>query len=113
MQANGSEMLRWACCFATERGVEVHTPVQDALLVGGPVGEIEAVVAATEESMAKASDLVLNGFVLRTDTKIVRFPERYSDERGVAMWNRVMRLLAEVELCGNGNAARSPQGGVA
>lgn len=38
MQANGSEMLRWACTFATERGIEIHAPVQDALLVGGTEG---------------------------------------------------------------------------
>jgi DNA polymerase-1 len=97
MQANGSEMLRWACTFAAERGVEIHAPVQDALLVGGPVDEIENVVSATQEAMAQASDLVLDGFVLRTDTKIVRFPDRYSDERGAAMWGRVMRLLNDLE----------------
>lgn len=107
MQANGSEMLRWACCYATERGIEVHAPVQDALLVGGAAEDIEAVVAATKESMAKASDLVLDGFILRTDTKIVRYPDRYSDKRGEAMWNRVMRLLDEVGpgAAGNGNTS--------
>ena len=97
MQANGSEMLRWACCYATERGIDVHAPVQDALLVGGPVVDIEEVVTATQESMARASDLVLDGFILRTYTKIVRNPGRFSDERGEAMWSRVMRLLDEME----------------
>jgi len=47
--------------------------------------------------MAQASALVLDGFILRTDTKIVRFPDRYSDERGAVMWARVMRLLEELE----------------
>ena len=99
MQANGSEMLRWACCFATEEGIEVHAPVQDALLVGGPVDEIEDVVTAAKQAMAKASDLVLDGFILRTDMKVVRFPDRYSDDRGVEMWDRVMRLLLALERC--------------
>lgn len=90
-------MLRWACCYATERGIDVHAPVQDALLVGGPVVDIEEVVTATQESMARASDLVLDGFILRTYTKIVRNPGRFSDERGEAMWSRVMRLLDEME----------------
>ena len=36
MQANGAEMLRLACCLATERGVDVCAPVHDALLVEGP-----------------------------------------------------------------------------
>ncbi len=97
MQGNGAELLRWACCYAAERGVEIHAPVQDALLVGGTVDEIEDVVAATQESMAQACDLVLDGFILRTDTKIVRFPDRYSDDRGAAMWDRVLRLLDELE----------------
>ncbi len=44
MQANGAEMLRLACCLATERGVAVCAPVHDALLVEGPDAEIETVV---------------------------------------------------------------------
>ena len=38
MQANGAEMLRLACCLATERGIEVCAPVHDALLVEGDAG---------------------------------------------------------------------------
>jgi DNA polymerase-1 len=98
MQANGSEMLRWACTFAVERGIEIHAPVQDALLVGGSAEQIEHVVAATQDAMAQASDLVLDGFLLRSDAKIVRYPDRYSDERGERMWDRVMRLLDAEEL---------------
>jgi DNA polymerase I len=97
MQANGAEMLRWACAFATERGVEIHAPVQDALLVGGSIEEIEDVVAVTEHAMAESSRLVLDGFTLRTDPKIVRYPDRYVDERGAGMWDRVMKLLHELE----------------
>ena len=33
MQANGAEMLRLACCLATERGIEVCAPVHDAVLI--------------------------------------------------------------------------------
>jgi hypothetical protein len=47
--------------------------------------------------MREASDLVLPGFPLRTDAKIVRYPHRYLDERGRTMWERVCRLLAELE----------------
>jgi DNA polymerase I len=35
MQANGAEMLRLACCLATERGIEVCAPVHDAVLICG------------------------------------------------------------------------------
>lgn len=98
MQAHGSEMLRWACVFATEEGVEIHAPVQDALLVGGQCEEIDDVVAVTRNAMERASALVLDGFVLRSDVKIVRYPERYADERGVEMWNRVMKVLHAEEM---------------
>jgi hypothetical protein len=94
-QANGAEMLRLACCLATERGVEVCAPVHDALLVEGPADGIEAVVAATQEAMAEASAVVLDGFRLRTEAKVVRWPDRYMDERGRGMWERVNHLLDE------------------
>ena len=35
-QANGAEMMRLACCLATERGVSVVAPVHDAVMVEGP-----------------------------------------------------------------------------
>jgi hypothetical protein len=44
--------------------------------------------------MAKASRAVLDGFELRTDVHIVRYPDRYSDARGMLMFDRVMRLIA-------------------
>jgi hypothetical protein len=93
MQANGAEMLRLACCLATERGIQVCAPVHDALLVEGPVDEIQDVVNATQAAMKEASEVVLNGFPLRTDAKIVRYPDRYMDERGKKMWDVIIGLL--------------------
>jgi hypothetical protein len=93
MQAHGAEMLRLACCLATERGIGVCCPVHDALLVEGPAAEIEDVVTRTQRAMREASELVLPGFPLRTDAKVVRHPDRYSDERGRRMWDTVWALL--------------------
>jgi hypothetical protein len=98
MQAHGAEMLRWACTFATEQGIEIHAPIQDALLIGGNSEEIDNVVVAARNAMDQASSLVLDGFVLRSDVNIVRSPERYSDKRGVQMWDRVMGLLTPGEV---------------
>ncbi len=97
MQAHGAEMLRLACCLATERGIAVCAPVHDALLVEGPTGAIEDVVSATQAAMREASELVLPGFPLRTDAKVVRYPERYVDERGRRMWEMVLPLLDELD----------------
>jgi hypothetical protein len=93
MQANGAEMLRLACCLATETGIQVCAPVHDALLIEADDELIEASVEIVQEKMATASRIVLGGFDLRSDAKIVRHPDRYSDPRGVEMWETVMRLL--------------------
>jgi hypothetical protein len=92
MQANGAEMLRLACCLATERGIEVCAPVHDALLIEGPAGEISDVVAATRTATAAASRMVLDVEV-PTDVDIVQFPDRYADPRGAVMWALVNELL--------------------
>jgi hypothetical protein len=97
MQANGAEMMRVACCLATERGITVCAPVHDALLVEGPAGDIDSLVARTQEAMREASEAVLGGFTLRTDAKVVRHPDRYVDERGRQMWDRVWSLLEALD----------------
>jgi DNA polymerase I len=93
MQANGAEMLRLACCLATERGIEVCAPVHDAVLICAPLDRLDADVARMQGAMREASRIVLNGFELRTDADVVRYPHRYMDERGSVMWQRVMALL--------------------
>jgi hypothetical protein len=95
MQANGAEMLRLACCLATERGIRVCAPVHDALMIEAPEAEIEATVAGCQAAMREAAEMVLLGFPLRSDFKIVRHPERYLDPRGAAMWDTVCELLPE------------------
>lgn len=93
MQSNGAEMLRLACCLATEAGIEVCAPVHDAMLICAPLERLDHDIAVTRAGMASASTTVLAGFELRTDTYVVRHPDRYQDKRGVVMWSRVMRLI--------------------
>jgi len=97
MQANGAEMLRLACCLATERGIRVCAPVHDALLVEGPAECIGEVVADTQQAMVEASRIVLSGFELRSDASVTRYPERYSDPRGKLMWGTVMTIIEELQ----------------
>jgi DNA polymerase-1 len=97
MQANGAEMLRLACSLTTEFGVRVCAPVHDALLIEAPLDELEATVAKTQELMAEASRVVLDGFELRSDAKVVRYPHRYVDDRGERMWNTVWRIVDRLE----------------
>ena len=91
-QANGAEMLRLAACLLVERGIGLCAPVHDAVMVEGPSDQIEEVVAETRAAMAEASRVVLAGFEIGTDAKIVRWPDRYVDEAGADFWNTVERL---------------------
>ena len=79
MQANGSEMLRLACCLATERGVDVCAPVHDALLVEGAADRMDETVAVTQAAMAEASRVVLGGLEVPTDVELIEWPDRYAD----------------------------------
>lgn len=93
MQANGAEMLRLACCLATEAGVAVCAPVHDALLIEAPAESIDDAVTAARSLMARASGVVLDGLEVGTDADVIRWPHRYADPRGAVMWSRVTELL--------------------
>jgi hypothetical protein len=93
MQANGAEMLRIACCLATERGIEVCAPVHDAVLISAPLDRLEADIGQMRAAMAEASRAVLGGYELGTDVNTICWPERYMDPRGAVMWERVTKLL--------------------
>lgn len=97
MQANGAEMLRLACIYLTEAGIRVCAPVHDAVLIEVPIDEIDAVVGQAQSLMRQASQDVLGGFELSSDAKIIRYPDRYMDERGQVMWDTVMEILAKLE----------------
>jgi hypothetical protein len=51
MQANGAEMLRLACCLATERGIEVCMPVHDATFITAPLDRIDEDIARMQACM--------------------------------------------------------------
>jgi hypothetical protein len=97
MQANGAEMLRLACCLVTEAGIGVCAPVHDALLIEAPLGALDAAVETTRSLMARASAIVLSGFCLRTEVVTVRYPDRYMDERGRSMWDRVWAVMGDID----------------
>jgi DNA polymerase family A len=97
MQANGAEMMRLAACLATERGIGVCCPVHDAFLIEADADAIDVETVRMQEAMQEASEVVLPGFSLRTDAKIVRSPDRYSDDRGRMMWGTVTGILDDID----------------
>jgi hypothetical protein len=97
MQANGAEMLRFACSFAIDRGIDVCAPIHDAILIEAPLEDLDHAILEAQRAMSDASALVLDGFRLRSEAKVFRYPNHYEDERGVEMWNRVWNLMAELK----------------
>jgi DNA polymerase-1 len=93
MQANGAEMMRIAAIAATEDGLEVCAPVHDAFLIAAPLDRLDEDVGRMREIMSRAGRAVTGGLDIRTDAHVVRWPDRYMDERGEAMWNKVVGLL--------------------
>jgi DNA polymerase I len=69
--------------------------VHDAVLIYAPLDRLDADIAKMRAIMEQASRVVLDGFTVRTDATIVRYPNRYMDNRGEVMWDRVTRLIAQ------------------
>lgn len=93
VQGNGAEMMRIAACLGTERGIQVCAPIHDAFLICAPLDRLAADIATMRQAMAEASHAV-GGFEIGTDVSIVRFPDRYMDDRGTVMWSRALGLLS-------------------
>lgn len=97
MQANGAEILRIAAIAASEEGIKVCWPIHDAFLIEAPLDRLDQDVACMRDIMTRASTFVTGGFDIRTEAKVVRWPNRYMADGVQPMWDRVMRLLDEVE----------------
>jgi hypothetical protein len=100
IQATGADILRIACVLAVRHGIKLLAPVHDAVLIEAPIDRIEADVALMREIMRRAARIVLNADTdgpheLRTDAKIIRYPDRYTDKRGEDIWAYVLRHLAD------------------
>jgi DNA polymerase I len=99
IQSAGADVLRIACILAARHDIKLLAPVHDAVLIEAPIERIEADVALMREIMRRASRIVLNATAegaheLRTDFKIWRHPEHYTDTRGDEIWEHVLKLLA-------------------
>jgi DNA polymerase-1 len=112
MQGNCAEIMRFACCLATERGIDLGASVHDALFYIAPADSWPDVDAALKQCMDEACQVVLGDeYVLRSDRDVVlydaygyRYDSRhnlhyghYQHEDGHRMWRKIETALAEVE----------------
>jgi hypothetical protein len=98
MQSTGSDILRMASVLLERNGLEIVGPVHDAVLLECSVDDADNVAKKAVAVMEQASSYVLGEQrIVRVDYEIIRHPDRYSDPRGVETWNRVTRLLDEMD----------------
>ena len=95
MQAACADILRLATCYMLDEGIAVCAMIHDAVLIEGNVQEIELDVETVQDCWRRASSVVLGGFELDSDAKIIRYPNTYDTPEGRSMYDSVKRLLAE------------------
>ena len=98
-QAACAELLRLACILVEEGGMGnmLCAPHHDALYLECAEDEAEAAKDALESCFMAAAEAVLTGQVrLRLDSEIVRYPDHYTDEKGLDIWKIVQQRLAKL-----------------
>jgi hypothetical protein len=93
MQSGIAECLRLSICLGVENGIKICGSAHDAILIEAPLDRLDSDIMRMRGYMEQASEIVLNGFKLRTEFTAVRYPDRYMDERGRQFWDVVMSLL--------------------
>jgi hypothetical protein len=105
MQGNAAEMMRIAACLAIRAGIQIATILHDAFLIEADAANIEDAVATMRRCMNRASEAVLDGVVIGTSVNRIMPGERFVAEdrpAALAMWERVMHHLGEIELVQSG-----------
>jgi len=94
MQATGSDILHLAVNLCDRNGIEICATLHDALFIQAPLEILDEQVKKTQLLMEKAAEIVI-GMKLRTDAKVIKYPEHYIDKRGIKTWNLIWTLLKE------------------
>ena len=95
MQSTGAEILRLGISICFDYGIKVLGPIHDAILIEDKEKNINKTTKLAQECMKEASRKVL-GLTIKTDAKIIRYPNRYMDERGEKMWNDIIDLIKNI-----------------
>ena len=67
--------------------------MHDAILVEAREDWIDEHTASAQEIMQAASRAVLGGKTIRTDAKVIRHPDRFSELRGINLWKIVEEAI--------------------
>jgi hypothetical protein len=96
IQAGAADILRSATTMMYDAGIRILAMVHDAVLIEDTNARIEKSAKIAQACWTKASAEVLNGFELRSDVKIVKWPHRYVEEDAKEMWDLLMKLRKKI-----------------
>ena len=98
IQATGAEILKVACILLSENNIKIVAPVHDVVMIECDEKVADKEIEIAKKLMCDASEIVLGaGNRLKTDAGLVRYPDRYIDDKGAETWNLIMRILTEVK----------------
>ena len=98
MQANGAEMMRLATIYIIDHGLELCAIIHDAFMILSPANRIDDDMLILSDCMRQASRVVLRGFELRLDPKVILYPHRYeADERSRQQWDDLISRAMQRE----------------
>ncbi|MBS7350773.1 MAG: hypothetical protein KIG95_11585, partial [Comamonas sp.] len=95
MQATGAEMMRLAHDALVQAGIQVCAPIHDAFLIECEESQIQDVIQRSQEVLAWASGVVLDGFEVGSEVEVVRHGERWLQPNGQEMWQKATDFLLE------------------
>ncbi len=102
-QATGAEILRVACILLVDNNIKLIAPIHDAILIECDEEEADETIFQAQKLMTKASSIVLGpGNSIKTEANVIKYPDRYSDPRGVETWNKILRIIQEIKAKNSG-----------
>jgi hypothetical protein len=97
VQGGAADVTRLACNLVSERGITVLANIHDALLIEGDVDVIDDLADETGSLMVQAGRELLQGFTLKVDRRVVRYPDRLVGDDDRERWAWLLGHLDELE----------------
>jgi DNA polymerase I len=90
--------MRLATIYIIDHGLELCAIIHDAFMILSPADRIDDDMLSLGVCMRRASRVVLGGFELRLDPKVIFHPHRYeTDERSRQQWDDLIRRAEQRE----------------
>ena len=97
MQATGSDILRLAVCMAHDRNLTICAMIHDALLFECEEGNLPETMETAPDCMQKASEQLLAGFTIHTDSKSIVHCGSLLEEKNRNLWYSVRKVTSKVK----------------